>query len=321
MARWCIGIDLGGTLIKFGALDESRHPGGMLQLPTPTDGAEPVIAQMVLGAQRVMGLLAIGQDELVGVGIGAPGPLDISAGIVRAMPNIPGMENVPLRERICSALGARAVLENDANAAAFAEYLCGAGEETQNIVLLTLGTGIGSGVVIDGRILHGDHDIGAELGHMIVEPDGEKCGCGQRGCLERYCSATYMGAYAEHRIQVDGEQSLLGEVLTKSGAISAKDVNEARKAGDDLAAEVWGRGAYYLALGCVNICRIFDPGRIVLTGGMTNAGDDLMVPVREFFGSLHWLLTEPTTEIVLSRLGSDGGVIGAAAVAWDTFGQ
>ncbi|MHC4986198.1 MAG: ROK family protein [Planctomycetota bacterium] len=319
MKRTCLGIDLGGTYIKFGLLDADRTPGATLQLPTPTgEGSDGVVRQMIAGAEQALAEAGLHRDDLLGIGIGAPGPLDLDAGVVIAMPNVPGMEDAPLRDRLSEAFGCRAVLENDANAAAYGEYVCGAGKEARDMVMVTLGTGVGSGIVLDGRVLHGAHGIGAELGHMIIEPDGEVCGCGQRGCLERYCSATYIGRYAAGRIR-DGEASSLAAVLAKTGELTAKDINVARRDGDALAAEVWQRGAYYLALACVNICRIFDPDEIVLAGGMILAGDDLMAPLVAEYERLRWSLTPRQTDIAFSTLGADAGVIGAAGVAWQAF--
>jgi len=319
MKRTCLGIDLGGTFIKFGLLDADRTPGQAHQLPTPTgEGSEGVVRQMIAGAEQTLAQAGLSRGDLVGIGIGAPGPLDLDAGVVIAMPNVPGMENAPLRDRMSEAIGCRAVLENDANAAAYGEYVCGAGKEARDMVMLTLGTGVGSGVVVDGRVLHGAHGIGAELGHTIIEPDGEVCGCGQRGCVERYCSATYIGHYATGRIR-DGEESSLAGVLAQAGELTAKDINAARQEGDALAAEVWQRGVYYLALACVNVCRMFDPDEIVLAGGMIQAGDDLMGPLVEQYEQLRWSLTPRQTDIAFSTLGADAGVIGAAGVAWQAF--
>ena len=212
-------------------------------------------------------------------------------------------------------LGLPALLENDANAAGLGEYICGAGKGGGDMVLLTLGTGVGGGIIVDGKVLHGLHEMGAELGHMIVQPEGELCNCGQRGCIERYCSATFLAQYAARLIK-EGRPSLLETALKAKGEIDARDIVHASKAGDALATEVWDRATFFLALGCVNICRIFDPGRIVLAGGMTKAGEDLMAPVRRHFERLHWKLTKPMTEIALSTLGNDAGVFGAAGVAW-----
>ena len=319
MARYCIGIDLGGTFIKFGLLDDQQRPGDVFQLPTPTDrGGEGVVDQMIVGAKQLLDTGGVSADEVVGIGIGAPGPLDLAAGVVIGMPNLAGMENMPLRDRLSEAMTFPAVLENDANAAAYGEYICGAGRDAQDMVMLTLGTGVGSGIIVDGRVLHGAHGIGAEFGHVVIEPGGEVCGCGQRGCLERYCSATYMARHAAQRL-ADGDASLLKDALGRNGELTAKDINEARRAGDAVAAEVWDRGTYYLALACVNICRIFDPDEIVLGGGMIRAGDDLMTPIMEHFCRLHWSLTEPATTIAFSTLGNDAGVIGAAGVAWQSL--
>ncbi len=320
MSRQCIGIDLGGTFVKFCLLDEDHVARHVFQLRTPTEhGPEAVIARMVEGGRRVLDEAGLSVDDVAGAGIGSPGPLDISAGVVRDMPNLPGFRDVPIRDRVGEGLGMPAVLENDANAAAFGEYLCGAGASAGDMVLLTLGTGVGSGIIIDGVLLHGAHEMGAELGHMVIEPGGEECGCGQRGCTERYCSATYMARHAAELIRGQGRESSLAARLDEKGEIDAKDIQEARAGGDELAGEVWDRGAYYLALACVNICRIFDPERIVLAGGLTKAGDALMKPVREHFARLHWSITDVMTEIVIAELGNDAGVIGAAGVAMQQF--
>jgi glucokinase len=188
------------------------------------------------------------------------------------------------------------------------------------MVMLTLGTGVGSGIIINGRIVHGSHEIGGELGHMIVRPGGVECGCGQRGCLEQYASATYIARYAEDTLRRGDRSSSLKDALAGSGELTTKDINEHRKAGDDFAAEVWDRGLYYLAVGCVSICRIFDPDRIVLAGGLVNAGEDLMAPLREHFRREHWSLTEPKTELAIATLGPSAGMIGAAGVAWSAMG-
>ncbi|MHC4984113.1 MAG: ROK family protein [Planctomycetota bacterium] len=321
MGKWCIGIDLGGTYIKFLAVGEDRRAGKPLQLPTPADGgAEAVAAQMVAGVREAMSASGVAAGDVLGVGIGSPGPLKISEGIVVATPNIPGMENAPLVKMVGDGLGVRAVLENDANAAALGEYLYGAGRGG-SMVLLTLGTGVGSGIVLDGRILHGSHEMGAELGHLIMVPGGEQCGCGQRGCLERYCSAAAVARLAARRLEEPDCRSSLRELVSRKGSLDARDINEARRAGDKLAAEIWDHCVYYLALGCVSICRIFDPDDIVLSGGMTKAGDDLMAPLMDHFNRLHWSIARPLTRISLARLGNDAGAIGAAAVAWQAFGK
>ncbi len=317
MGKWFIGIDLGGTFIKFAAIDDERNVTSTFQLPTPQDGSsDAVIGQMLTGVRQLIDEESFSYDQIEAVGIGVPGPLDISAGITHAMPNIPGMERVPLREKISSQLKKPVFLENDANAAAFGEYMLGAGRGTSSMVLLTLGTGIGGGIVLDGKVLHGSHEMGAELGHMIVDSQGRQCPCGQRGCLEQYCSATNLSKAAQQTISSSDVESSLKQVLAEKGSIDARDVNAAAKAGDAVAAEIWDQAARFLAIGCVNICRIIDPDRIILAGGMARAGEDLLGPVCSHFTSLHWHLTDQKTRIMLAELGSDAGVIGAAGVAW-----
>ncbi|MDY6913338.1 MAG: ROK family glucokinase [Planctomycetota bacterium] len=322
MAKYSIGIDLGGTFIKFCLLDEARRARGVFQLPTPADGGpDAVIEHMIGGGRKLLRDNKVARSDIIGVGIGSPGPLDLKDGIVLEMPNIAGFKNVSLRDRVGGGLELPAALENDANAAAFGEYICGAGAGAGDMVLLTLGTGIGSGIIVDGKVFHGYHGIGAELGHMIIVPEGEPCGCGQKGCLERYASATFISQAATHRLRSENCRSVLQDVLKRKGAIDAKDIQDAAGAGDAFAAEVWNRVAYYLALACVNICRIFDPDEIVLAGGMAKAGDDLVSPLHAHFKNLNWTLTAPTAKIVLARLGNDAGVIGAAGVAWQEFGE
>ncbi len=321
MSKVCIGIDLGGTFIKFALLDENMSVTGALQLPTPAEaGPDGVIESMISGATELLDHEGISAGDVTGVGIGSPGPLDLAAGVVIGMPNIPGFVNIPLRDRVGDGLGIRTVLENDANVAALGEYLCGSGKDTDVMVMLTLGTGIGGGIVIAGDLIRGAHGIGAELGHMIVEPDGEQCPCGLRGCLERYASASAVARYARKLIEQEGRKSILTEVLGRKGGIDAADVNEARHAGDDLAAKVWDRAISYLAVGCVNITRLLDPDLIVLGGGMAKAGDDLTEPLRRHFSRLHWTIDTQKTALTLASLGNDAGVIGAAGAAWKQFG-
>ena len=320
MATVCIGIDVGGTFIKFGLLDENRLPSEVFQLPTPSDGVDAVIEQMIAGAKQAVTKAELTMDDVVGAGIGCPGPLSMSQGIVYETPNIPGMKNVALRDRVSAGLGVPASLENDANAAAFGEYLCGAGKECQDMVLLTLGTGLGGGVIVGGKVVRGAHEIGAELGHMIIVPDGRQCGCGQRGCIEQYCSATFMSRAAQRTLAETDRPSRLRDVLAAAGEINSKDINEARIAGDEFAAEVWDEMARHLARGCVSYSRILDPDRIVLAGGMTAAGDDLLGPVTKYYEQYHWKLTDVRTSLALATLGNDAGVIGSAGVAWQECG-
>ena len=316
MTRYCIGIDLGGTYIKFGLLDEQRRGGELRQLNTPA-GGQAVVEQMVRGAESLLAERGVKHEDVLGVGIGSPGPLDLHRGVIIDMPNIEGMRNLPIRDLVSERLSLPAVLDNDANCAAFGEHLCGGGSG-KDLVLLTLGTGVGSGIIVDGRLLHGAHGVGSEFGHMLVDPGGELCNCGQRGCLERYCSATFIAHRATRMIQ-EGRNGLLAAVLKQKGDINSLDIEHAATAGDELATEIWDGAAYYLAVGCVNIARALDPDEILLGGGLAKAGAALLEPVRKHFAALHWKLTDRLTHIDLARLGNDAGTLGAAGVAWAKF--
>jgi len=318
--KYCLGIDFGGTNTKFCLLDSRMEGSEVVQLRTAGNSKE-IVQQMVCGCQELMAENGVKVREVAGVGIGSPGPLDLDEGTILATPNIPGMDGLAIRDLVGQGLSMPATLENDANAAAYGEYICGAGAGAKDMVLLTLGTGIGSGIIIEGKLLHGSHGIGAEIGHMCVEPDGEQCGCGQKGCLERYSSATYIAERARELIEDKGRNGLLAAVLAQSGRLTAKDIVEAVGAGDAFAEEVWDRGMRYLAIACVNICRIFDPDQIILAGGMTNAGRHLLDPLRRHFSSLHWSITEVKTRIDIATLGDNAGAIGAAGVAWSAFGS
>ncbi len=316
MSKQCVGIDFGGTFCKFVLLDENYKAGEVFQLPTILDnGTDGLVGQMVAGARKAIEIAKAAGDEVVAVGVGSPGPLSPSKGMIYALPNIPGIRDFHIREAIQSQVGIPAALENDANAAAFGEFLCGAGQGLSDMVMLTLGTGVGGGIIIGGKIHHGAHEVGAELGHIVVVPGGIDCGCGQTGCMERYCSARYLAENTVRRME-EGSASSLSAILADKGEIDAKDINEARRAGDELAVEMWDEMTRFLALGCISICRILDPQRIVLAGGMVKAGNDLLDPVKEHFKKLDWSMTKQVTEITIAALGSDAGAIGAAGVAW-----
>lgn len=315
-----IGLDLGGTNVKAGVVDENGCVRSQLSVPTNAiGGQEAVIAAMVDAARQVAAEAGLSLEQIAGIGIGAPGPLDLEAGVVSEAPNIPGWQNVPLRARIAEATGRPSVLENDANAAAFGEFWAGAGRNPsiRHLVMLTLGTGIGSGLIVDGKLIHGAHGIGAEGGHTIVQPGGRICNCGQRGCLEAYASASNTACRAQEAIDAGRATMLTQSRSRPSKAITAKDVFAAAATGDELAKSIIDDTALYLGIACVNFCRLFDPQMIVFAGGMMLAGDTLFAEIRRVFEEQTWSLTKPTVRIVPAELGNDAGFIGAAAVAWD----
>jgi glucokinase len=323
MAKTCIGIDLGGTYVKFGLVDETlRSVGRVFSLPTPPNPQpDDIVAVMAKGVEKIIADHSLSRENILGVGIGAPGPLSVKRGILLQLPNMQTMRNFPLPRRVSQAVHLPTTLENDANAAAYAEYICGAGQGTRDMVMFTLGTGVGGGIVLGGKVLHGANEMGGEVGHIIVQPGGRDCPCGQKGCLEQYGSAMNLAKYATQRLREEKPASRLAEVLEQTGQIDAKAIHAASRDGDAFAAELWDEMAYYLAVGCVSICRLFDPDRIVFAGGMTQAGDDLLKPIQRHFREQNWTMLETKTTLAIAALGNDAGAIGAAGVAWDAFGD
>jgi glucokinase len=248
-----------------------------------------------------------------------PGPIDFKTGTIIKAPNIAGMDNLPITDRISTALGRPVVLENDANAAAFAEYWVGAAKNknVRNIVMLTLGTGIGTGLIIDGVIIHGSFDHGAEGGHMIVRPSGRLCGCGQRGCIEAYASASHTADRAQDALDA-GNASSLGNLPRP---LTSKQVFDAAENGDELATGIINETAEMLGITCINICRLLDPQMILFAGGMALAGDFLLDRIRIVFQENRWHVASDPVQIALAQVGNDAGLIGAAGVAWDAHQQ
>ena len=310
-----VGLDLGGTNLKAGLVDGEGGVVRRRSTPTRSDeGPGAVIEDLAEAARAVAAEAAIPFGEIRAIGVGAPGPLDFEAGIVAHAPNLPGWENVPLRDRLSEATSRPVLLENDANAAAFGEYWAGtgAGPAITHLALLTLGTGVGSGFVIDGELLHGGHGAGAEAGHMIVHPGGRPCGCGQRGCLEAYAAASQIAARVRESVSA-GEAS---SIATDS-PVTAETVFAAKGDGDALAERVVEDATEALGIAAVNLCRLFDPQMIVLAGGMAAAGAPLFQGVRAAVEAHTWQLTEHRTRIEPSALGGDAGIVGAAAAACD----
>ncbi len=311
-----IGLDLGGTNIKAGVVSRDGKLLGRLHISTGR-GSDVVIANLIKAAQSAVKRSKISMNAIAAVGIASPGPLSTAAGIVYRSANLPGWSNVHLRDRIASALGKPATLENDAKAAAYGEYWAGVGrnKSVRSMVMLTLGTGVGGGIIVNGRLVHGATESAAEIGHTIIVPGGDPCGCGQRGCLEVYTSAHRTGERAVARLKADDAPSSLRAVLKKHGTVSARDVAEHASAGDKLARELWDAMCRYLGIGCVNITHMIDPDMIVLAGGMAAAGNQLLRPVRRHFAKQYWRMTPPQVTITLPSLGGDAGIIGAAGVA------
>ncbi|GJM26391.1 MAG: glucokinase [Phycisphaerae bacterium] len=311
-----VGIDLGGTNIVTALIADDGDIIGIVTRRTDAGrGAERVVGEMADTVNDLIAQNSVSPDDVVGLGIGTPGPLRLSKGFIHRSANLPGWENVPIRQWLQDKTELPVQLENDANAAAYAEHWVGAGKGAGDLVTLTLGTGIGAGAIIDGEILRGHFENAAEFGHTIVELDGRPCSCGQRGCLEQYASPGNIAKYAIEQIR-KGSKSSLGPVLKANGAFDSQAIAEAAQAGDALADTIWDEACRYIALACVNIQHTVNPEILVLAGGMSKSGDFLLGRVRRHFTAQTWKIFEDKPRIVLSNLGGNAGVIGAAGLAW-----
>jgi glucokinase len=330
-----LGLDMGGTNVKAGITDDQGNLLVKLSVPTGAGGRDlapdKVIARMVDAGKQALEKANLKVSDVAAAGVLAPGQAKLSQGVIVASANLPLWKNVKLRAKVSKGLGIPAVLENDANAAAYGEWWAGAGrgksgstKKLTNLFMFTLGTGVGGGLVYDSKVVHGAFDFATEVGHMIVLPEGspnrELCGCGQRGCLETICSASATGRRATRQLEQHKKlrkKSSLGQVYKSAGAVTAADVAQHAKAGDKLALEVWNQSCYALAIACINVCHFIDPQMIVLAGGMSQAGTFLTDTIHKHFNNEWWTMTPPTAKIALAKLGNDAGVIGAAGVAKD----
>ncbi|MCK4340781.1 MAG: ROK family protein [Phycisphaerae bacterium] len=314
-ARYTIGIDLGGTNIKGGVCDRRQTLLTRHAIETQAElGCEHVLERMARLVDDLLQQTNLSKAQIAGIGVGAPGPLSHAQGMIYHAPNLPGFVAVPLRDRFAKATGLPVVLENDANAAAYGEFTAGAGKDVRNMVMLTLGTGIGGGIVLDGKLWRGRYDNAGEIGHTVIVPDGRACPCGQRGCLERYASANAIAERLREAVAA-GENSVLKPKITANEPFDARDVLQAAEQGDALAARIWDETCYYLALSVVNVRHLLNPELVVFAGGLINAGPRLLDPVKEHLERLSWKIAPDAPRIALATLGTDAGTIGAAALA------
>lgn len=316
--RYIVGVDLGGTTINVGAVPVGGGTVlGMRSLPTDAHiGAKFVVDRIVSMIQDVMRDAMRegggGEDAFIGIGLGAPGLLDRETGTVIETPNL-GWRNFPLRDLIVNATGLEAEIDNDANAATLGEWWQGAGRGVHHLVGVTLGTGIGGGMMLDGELYHGASDVAAEIGHMTIASAGRKCRCGNYGCLEAYASGPAIAARAVEGLRTGAASRIHDLVDGDLSAITAETVSDAIIAGDDYAVGVMGETAVYLGTGLANLINILNPAMIVICGGVTRAGRQLFDPLRREVRKRAFGPAAEACRIVSTELGGMAGVIGAAA--------
>jgi glucokinase len=311
--RYVVGIDVGGTNIVAGTVaEDGSEVLGLVSEPTIAEqGADAVVARIVKLARAAMAE-ARGKD-IVGAGIGSPGPLNTQTGVVILTPNL-GWVNMPLRDRIADALKLPATLDNDANCAIFGEWWRGAAQGVDHVVGLTIGTGVGGGIVLGGEIYHGASDVAGEIGHMTIEANGRRCKCGNDGCLEAYASGPAIAARAVEGIESGAETALPQYVAGDLSRITAQVVYEAAHDGDAYALETVRDTAKLLGAGVANIVNIFNPGVVVICGGVTLAGEKLFGPLRSEVQRRAFKPAWEVCRILPGTLTGTAGVYGAAAV-------
>jgi glucokinase len=314
---YTVGVDLGGTKILAAVVDRKGRIVAEEKLKTRArQGPATVIERMVETAHRAVRKAGVEWHDVLGVGVGAPGPMDPDAGVVYNPPNLPGWDEVPLGPRMSEALGVPVFVENDVNLGTLGEHALGAGQGTRDMVGIFVGTGVGGGLILDGQLRSGARHAAAEVGHMIVLADGPVCGCGKRGCLEAVASRTAIERDIHLGIAA-GRESLVPDLLKGSGRLSSGVLAEALRRGDSLVAEVVGRAQWYLGLLTASIVNLVDPEMIVFGGGVVEAlGEEFLVPIR--CTARQYFIQQSGADkvrIVTAKLGDHAGVLGAAVCA------
>lgn len=311
-----IGIDIGGTSIKGAAVDSNGRVYEKFSMPfIKGEPGEITIRKLAEIVKEYISAQSL-EKKIVGIGIGSPGTLDIKNGIVNYANNL-GWNELHVADIMHETLPYPIRLTNDANAASLGEAKFGAGKAYETIIMLTLGTGVGGGIIINGKLFEGNEGKGGELGHTVIVADGEPCTCGRKGCLEAYASATALIRETKKAMQAN-KRSLMWKICPDIDMVGGKVSFEAAKNGDEAANKVIDNYVKYLGEGILNFCNIFRPNVIVLSGGVANAGPFLFDKVNEYIKERNYgYKSTPEVKVVPAELGYDSGKIGAAALFFD----
>lgn len=310
--KYFVGLDVGGSSMKGGVVDDVGRPLSAVSLPTEAArGQELGLERMCETIRAAVKAAGLEMNTVASIGVATPGLMDIPAGVILDPPNLRPWRNVPVRQHIADKFGLPTAFQNDANAAALGEFWAGAGRSVSSMVLFTLGTGVGGGIVLDGKVLEGRHSHGGEVGHIVIETSNpRRCGCGRLGCLEAYASATAVVGRTREALAGDGGRSELHRLAEE---LSARAVFTAAARGDELAARLVEETAFYLAIGATNLMHIIDPDMVVFAGGMIAAGPAFLERIREHICARAFPVPAERTQVRYAELGGDAGFIGAAA--------
>jgi len=330
-----VGVDLGGTQIRAAVMRGATLLSRVSLLTGVNPTPERTIPRICTAIRQALDEAGVSIEQIAGIGVGAPGPLDSRTGVIFAPPNLPGWQNTPLGDILRAEFHIPIAIENDANAAALGEYLFGAGKGAHNLVYLTISTGIGGGIITEGKILDGVSGTAGELGHMTIDMHGPRCNCGNIGCLERLASGTGIALRANEAIALGQGDELLAFALAHEsqedrGAdtpydqrvaaaaphVNARTVALAAEAGIPLAREIITQAAEALATGIVNILHIFNPDILILGGGVMQMGSLLLDPVQRIVRERTMRVPYEAVKIVMAQLGTNVGLVGAGALIY-----
>jgi glucokinase len=313
-----IGCDLGGTNLRAAIVDvETGEVLRQMNIPTlARDGHDAVMSRMAELFMRVIQTANMQKDDIGGIGIGVPGVLDLDKGETLFLPNLPGTwPNVPLRDTIADLTGLRTALLNDVRAITNGEWRFGAGSGVDTVAVFAIGTGIGGGLVVNGRLHLGIGGTGGELGHTMIDFNGPRCGCGNDGCLEAYASGPAIAAMGMKAVS-QGRTTAIAELCEYDlNRITPELVAKAAQAGDEIAKDIYEKAGYYIGIASANMCASIGPRRIIIGGGVAQAGELLLAPIRRTIRERVFVMPVDQVEVVPSKLGDNAGVIGVACWA------
>jgi glucokinase len=316
MRQYYVGLDVGGTTMKAAVVDDQGKPFRSVSMPTePLKGQDFGLAVMCETIRMAVAEAGLTMKDITALGVATPGPMDIKRGMILDPANLKPWLNVPVRQHVADHFGLPTAYQNDANAAALGEYWVGAGKQAESMVLFTLGTGIGGGIIIRDMVLEGQHSHGGELGHMKIQTKDHlrRCGCGLYGCLEAYASATSVVKRTREALASGEYNHSKLKPFENSESLSSRLIFDSELEGDVLASKIVDETAYYLAIGAANLMHIIDPDIIVFAGGMVAAGETYLKKIRKYVMQVALPFPAENTQILYAELGSDAGFIGAAA--------
>ncbi|HHX4701914.1 TPA: ROK family glucokinase [Streptococcus agalactiae] len=317
MSKKLLGIDLGGTTIKFGILTLEGEVQEKWAIETNTlENGRHIVSDIVESLKHRLSLYGLTKDDFLGIGMGSPGAVDRTSKTVTGAFNLNWADTQEVGSVIEKEVGIPFFIDNDANVAALGERWVGAGANNPDVVFVTLGTGVGGGVIADGNLIHGVAGAGGEIGHMIVDPEnGFMCTCGNKGCLETVASATGVVRVARQLAEQYEGSSAIKAAIDNGNTVTSKDIFIAAEDGDKFANSVVERVSRYLGLAAANISNILNPDSVVIGGGVSAAGEFLRSRVEKYFVTFAFPQVKKSTKIKIAELGNDAGIIGAASLA------